>query len=376
MKGQWIGKYLRDNSISGTLVVNLDERKTNYTGAAYAYDDQPSLPCTYVNISTQNKRSNIHIDHCQLIPIHPQTGDPTPWIQLRSLYPPSVIFADCADIDINLSNGKLNVQWKTNIGQNNSVELKQLQDEDESEYKPIEHVCDWKSFKDFINKMFSDDSNNRKYIFRGQNNQKRLRTGFHRTRRADLRRFQIEDIKMLHRQLSQRTGHIFDLEKPEEYGAFLNLVQHHGYPTPLLDWTFSPFVGAFFAYHKTPKYDALKSKTKVRIFIFDKEAWENNFIKYIKLEAGRLHISMLEFLAIDNQRLIPQQSISMSTNVDDIETFIHSFENEKNKYLQVIDLPISERNTVMNELTQMGITAGSLFPGIEGTCEALKEQNF
>jgi hypothetical protein len=34
------------------------------------------------------------------------------------------------------------------------------------------------------------------------------------------------------------------------------------------------------------------------------------------------HFSIAEFIAIDNERMIPQQSISAITNVDDIETYI------------------------------------------------------
>jgi hypothetical protein len=30
----------------------------------------------------------------------------------------------------------------------------------------------------------------------------------------------------------------------------------------------------------------------------------------------------------------------------------------------------------MKDLYQMGITAGSMFPGLDGACEALKEQYF
>jgi hypothetical protein len=45
-------------------------------------------------------------------------------------------------------------------------------------------------------------------------------------------------------------------------------------------------------------------------------------------------------------------------------------------YLQAIDLPATDRQAVMQELAMMGVTAGALFPGIDGACESLREQNF
>ena len=46
------------------------------------------------------------------------------------------------------------------------------------------------------------------------------------------------------------------------------------------------------------------------------------------------------------------------------------------EFLRVIDLPLGDRNLVIRELTLMGVTAGSLFPGVEGTCEELRERFF
>ena len=74
--------------------------------------------------------------------------------------------------------------------------------------------------------------------------------------------------------------------------------------------------------------------------------------------------------------MIPQQAVSSVTNIDDIETFIHSKETSGKQYLRVIDLPIKERRLVMRELSTMGITAGSLFPGLDGACEELRERFF
>jgi hypothetical protein len=63
--------------------------------------------------------------------------------------------------------------------------------------------------------------------------------------------------------------------------------------------------------------------------------------------------------------------------VDDIESHIEkeAMKNGKN-ILEVIDLPMSARKEVISDLSLTGITAGSLFPGIDGACEAAREQNF
>jgi hypothetical protein len=75
----------------------------------------------------------------------------------------------------------------------------------------------------------------------------------------------------------------------------------------------------------------------------------------------------VEPIAIENERLIPQQALSSFTTVDDIETYIADMEAATQKqFLRVVDLPLSARHLVIRELTLMGVTAGSLFPGIQG----------
>jgi hypothetical protein len=75
--------------------------------------------------------------------------------------------------------------------------------------------------------------------------------------------------------------------------------------------------------------------------------------------------------------MIPQRGISTMTNVDDIEAHVRLMEHTTNKsYLTAIDLPVSERHQVMSELSMMGITAASMFPGLDGACEELRERFF
>ncbi len=318
MNGQWVGTYW--GSENGLLVVEIDDMGDHYEGRAYAWNGQPALPSTLVFIRTPNKanESQLTVD---VFPIDPRNNTPTTWDQLAATFP-GVNFPRHAKVNISLDGPVLSVCWTTDIQTSGIARLPRTHADLPTEYKPISAVTNWDQFKSYVNRL-----DHRRYIFRGQKELLRLRTGFHRTARADLGRFLSDDIKALHRHLSFRTSHIFNLDIPDQNGAFFNLVQHHGYPTPLLDWTFSPYVAAFFAYHRVNKSEAATAKEseKVRILIFDQMEWRNKR-QFPLITNVRPHFSILEFISIDNERLVPQQSISTVTNIDDVETYIRSLE--------------------------------------------------
>ena len=53
LNGQWIGTY--GGSSQGTIMVNVDERNSNYQGVAYLFSDDIRLPGTAVAFRTQDK---------------------------------------------------------------------------------------------------------------------------------------------------------------------------------------------------------------------------------------------------------------------------------------------------------------------------------
>ena len=260
LNGQWIGRY--DGSNRGLLVVDLDDWGTYYEGTAFAYDDNQALPATAAFIKTPDKSLPLRLT-LTLFPIDRRTLQPVT-LEHFMTQNPGVVVPRFASATIALEGNKLTVEARTNINTYITGQMPRSRAAEPSDYKPMPTVASWKAFKSYVTEL-----PRARYIFRGQTDTLRLRTSFHRSGRADISRFQRDDVPTLYRHLTSRSKHVFDLSKPDEYGAFLNLVQHHGYPTPLLDWTYSPFVAAFFAYRHAIE-DATKQTDHVRIFVFDR----------------------------------------------------------------------------------------------------------
>ncbi|MBN8991594.1 MAG: FRG domain-containing protein [Rhizobiales bacterium] len=370
MLGQWIGTFSSDTE--GNILVDIDDYGTYYGGYAVLRPVDPQLPIVYVGIRTPDKSDAATLNVTPMA--FNRSYDPHPWSAVRQDFP-GVSFPDSAEVNVRHERGSLAINWNTSLGVAGASLIGPSHASSPSTYVAMPEVTDWSSFSQYVRGLSPYD-----FMFRGQtNNTWRLRTSFHRTGRCDLIRYSTQDMPTVQKHLSARTRNFFFLAEPLQYGAFVSLIQHHGYPTPLLDWTHSPFVAAYFAYRAVSNKVAREASNndKVRIFMFSKARWLNDQGQIIKLAPMYPHFSVLDALAIENPRMIPQQGISSITNVDDIERYIDHMERARGTtYLQVFDLPVIERPRVMRELAIMGVTAGSLFPGLDGACEELRERFF
>ena len=300
----------------------------------------------------------------------------TAWLYKHDIfekkYPGSTIPRDGKISGKFIDEARIEGIWSTNITTEGKFWLKKGETEKST---PSDMVFNsWGDFKKWVSENEKGDGTK---IYRGQTDPtQRLRTSLHRHNRNDLISYIHLDMPKLEIQVNAVSDYTFDMRNSvrDQY-ALLNLAQHHGYPTPLLDWSESVYVATFFAYDGINKLQPKEGH--VRVYMFDMQRWGKACPSVRSIIDPTPSITISQLPVINNNRAVPQQSIFTFSNIDDIEGFVELFEKKKGvKYLWRCDLPATERTPIMCELRQMGITAASLFPGVDGVCRALKERYF
>lgn len=278
----------------------------------------------------------------------------------------SVTFSKELSVEGKFSAQKISGTWKGESGATGSFSLVNRL----FEQSKADHTLTWIEFKNFCSEKVLKP--NKEYLFRGHASCFwSLTTTLHRLRRYDLLRYRELTCPRLAKEIGARLGRRYNLGDGLDLGAIVSLAQHHGFPTPLLDWSLSPYIAAYFALSSS-----VSDGESARIFIFDTGEW-NKLPQPASFANPGPTVSIRDFEANDNPRHLPQQSQHTFSNVADIEGWIRYIENRtKVTYLTIVDIPNSERNKAISDLAYMGVTAASLFPGIDGACRALKERIF
>ncbi len=187
------------------------------------------------------------------------------------------------------------------------------------------------------------------------------------------------------------TGRVWKFPTYDEFGSFgsdfddqlktlpgyeyLVYVRHHGFPSPLLDWSRSPFVAAFFAYrHRDAGAD------RVAIYCYQERASSSKFGS-----SSEPQIHTHGPYVTSHPRHVLQQCEYTTCNIFDDRKWtyadhsaVFALGSTKQDRLWKFTLPASERIEVLKELDAYNLNAYSLFPMEDALLEtvALREIEF
>ena len=233
----------------------------------------------------------------------------------------------------------------------------------------------------------------RKWMYRGQSDASwHLESSLHRAfeeaqkihkayrgREKDLRKTEHERV-MIDRFMCNAHIYLTSLPKETDTLSWLSLMQHHGAPTRLLDFTFSPYVALFFALEAGEDEAAVYCVNHHAIKNDDDEYFGKNRLEvYSRILDGETESDDPCLFAFEptfsNHRLLSQQGIFVATN-----TLKYSHEKILNDY-EVADadvvkyiVPKKLRYSGLRKLSQMNISAANIYPGLDGFCKSMRKQ--
>lgn len=283
--------------------------------------------------------------------------------------------------------------------------------------EPSKRISTWKGLVRVYENTFrtlSNPSENGPWLFRADSSTVLKSSLDKALESSDRAKDEYPDVeRYLIREFKRRFHHFSNWAAPaDDHLQWLATMQHYGAPTRLLDWTYSFFVAAFFALNRIeyksnasgrsmptkylfavrpyPLLDSAVATIRRRcpkkdkgllngphsrdpLKQFDTPRSTRKFGALVLSNLGRFVYPVTPYHL--NDRLSAQQGTFMASG--DVRISFQDNMNEgytPDSKFQILPLRFSpeERRTAMSELNRMNINQGTLFPGLQGFAESLR----
>lgn len=251
-----------------------------------------------------------------------------------------------------------------------------------------ENLNSWEELQVKINDLLDSlGEKSEKVLFRGQSNSNwKINTTLERKLKSPIslsRYYRFAYTAKTRLETFVNTS--WDIPTPPEYEKWLNdkdaltfydmpgydylaYLRHHGFPSPFIDWTASPYIASFFAFNScTPS-----ENNSISIYCYLEHA-----------EVGKLCTSNQPniyvfgpYVKIHKRHVLQQSQYSICVELDKENNEVYAnhelvftINEEKQDKLWKFNVPSTERNQALKSLNKMNINSYSLF----GTEDSLVE---
>jgi hypothetical protein len=153
--------------------------------------------------------------------------------------------------------------------------------------------------------------------------------------------------------------------------AYMAYLRHHGFPSPLLDWSRSPYVAAFFAFNKAPE----ESDRRLAIHVLSRCRF--------KVMGNEMRVVYFQgpFVRTHRRHVLQQSEYTLCVTYAD-QWYFEQYEavfdqgNRRQALCYKFTIPATERPKVLREFDQYNLNPFSLFESEDSLMETLTAREF